>query len=438
MIKFNKNRKINTENNEKVKEAIKEILKLKNLKLVEKVVNMKTTLNYSSGVDRKPNLARGQRKLFLGELWALLKSIKKDESALVIYPGGAPGSSIGMLSKLFPQVKFLLIDPNEFDVRLNVGGKVIHHYNEVKKNDPSVIYVQARPLNMYKINDRKIYQLDDKLKLQYDDIKNAKQQNINWNSVIEYISKSPTSIFAYQDYMTESLAKKLSQIELTCFDKVLLWSDIRTFINKDQLAPEDPDLISNMAMQEVWRQIISPDVSWFKFRFPFRKGKFVPVNKEAERSVIKCLDYGIDFVKNYKEGKLFYPQGDLYLQAWNGHNSTETRLLIWKGAEIVNYHNIIPNYDDVLFDWNNVERPYGHHLNEKSNEKYGFDHCGNCAIEAMVWDEYEAQYGKYSTWLEDMTLVFYTLKRDGHGTLFNPLTIKEVTEMKKSSKYYTE
>jgi cap2 methyltransferase len=54
-----------------------------------------------------------QRKLLLSEIEFLTNSIK-DENYLIIYAGAAPGTHLNYLSSLFPQVKFILIDRNEF------------------------------------------------------------------------------------------------------------------------------------------------------------------------------------------------------------------------------------------------------------------------------------------------------------------------------------
>lgn len=67
----------------------------------------------------------GQRKLLLSEIEFILKFTKsdspvdplaqeEDKQITVVYAGAAPGKHINYLSSLFPDVKFVLVDPNPF------------------------------------------------------------------------------------------------------------------------------------------------------------------------------------------------------------------------------------------------------------------------------------------------------------------------------------
>jgi hypothetical protein len=57
----------------------------------------------------------GQRKLLLTEI-EFLTNYAGNDKYLVVYAGAAPGSHINYLSQLFPQLKFILIDTNDFSV----------------------------------------------------------------------------------------------------------------------------------------------------------------------------------------------------------------------------------------------------------------------------------------------------------------------------------
>jgi hypothetical protein len=56
----------------------------------------------------------GQRKLFISELQFLSNHLQPNEDATIVYAGAAPSCKIWILMQLFPRVKFVLIDPNEF------------------------------------------------------------------------------------------------------------------------------------------------------------------------------------------------------------------------------------------------------------------------------------------------------------------------------------
>jgi hypothetical protein len=74
------------------------------------------------------NLHHGQRKLFVSELQCLNLLLKSyDEPAVVVYAGSAPGYKMPMLSTLFPNVHFHLIDPSPFG--FHGRDEMIHTYN---------------------------------------------------------------------------------------------------------------------------------------------------------------------------------------------------------------------------------------------------------------------------------------------------------------------
>ena len=65
--------------------------------------------NNSSYASNQTSLHWGQRKLLLSEIDFLTDFSKKGD--LVIYAGAAPGLHITMLTKLFPDIEFILVDP---------------------------------------------------------------------------------------------------------------------------------------------------------------------------------------------------------------------------------------------------------------------------------------------------------------------------------------
>lgn len=57
----------------------------------------------------------GQRKLLMSEIEFL--TLHGHKANLVVYAGAAPGTHISMLSEMFPQHNFILVDPSPFTVK---------------------------------------------------------------------------------------------------------------------------------------------------------------------------------------------------------------------------------------------------------------------------------------------------------------------------------
>ena len=72
----------------------------------------------------------GQLKLFMSELWFMMKYTKGAKS--LVYAGAAPGNHIPFLAGLFPHIQFILYDPAPFCKGLTGGrSKNVRCYNEL-------------------------------------------------------------------------------------------------------------------------------------------------------------------------------------------------------------------------------------------------------------------------------------------------------------------
>lgn len=70
--------------------------------------------------EEKTTVHWGQRKLLMSEIEFLTQiagDMAKAETSAVVYAGAAPGTHIRCLSRLFPDVQFVLVDPAPFTVR---------------------------------------------------------------------------------------------------------------------------------------------------------------------------------------------------------------------------------------------------------------------------------------------------------------------------------
>jgi hypothetical protein len=99
----------------------------------------------------------GQRKLLLSEIEFLnvfyKKYDKKFKNIIVIYVGSAPGTHIIYLIKLFPDVKFILYDPRDFNKNLHTHKNITIHQqyftnecaekqlNNIKKKSTALLFI---------------------------------------------------------------------------------------------------------------------------------------------------------------------------------------------------------------------------------------------------------------------------------------------------------
>jgi len=409
-------REINPEKAKEIDIVLKRVLDVNNTVTIPEVLDdIDGEIRYANGVKRKPAIHIGQRKLMLGEIQYLLKHTKSKLDSVsyrVVYAGAAPSMHLGVLIKMFPNLKILLIDPNEFLIKFD---------NKTHYETDDVVYFKAEKLNMYKLKTRKINYFDGK---SVQKVNVAKLPMVDWKKAIDYMETSSKKIFIYQGYMTNEIAEM--------FTGWHLWSDIRTLSSGK--VPGDSDIIWNLAQQFVWMMKMDPPSAMLKFRMPFFIEKRLSFHSTAIKQVKEAKNYGIDFISEYKNGKLKYPGGKVLLQIWPGSNSAETRLYTNSKEDMVEWDDI--KYEGKLFYWNNIQRPFLYHENKRSNKKYGFDHCGDCALECAIWDEYEEKYEECPKWLEIIGKATKHLCFGGHGELFHKLKFSEIEDLHKKSLYY--
>lgn len=304
----------------------------------------------------------GQRKLLLSEVQFLTKNHIK----YCIYAGSAPGHKTHFLSILFPEIKFILIDPNIFNLviadipnnskithRTHKHDDIIHIFHEYPTG--SNIYLNNKNPNAY-----------------------TKKENAD---LITFIKNSNHKIFIIEDYMNAKLADLLSNLGKNTFI-----SDIRSGVTG---VPNDFDIIWNTSMVYNWINVLKPEYTMVKFRIPYYNKK---ENLEDWKHVYKddfviSKKFGTDFLLDYKKHQFKMSKCDLYLQAWKGPTSTEMRGYISKKNinNIVNYN--VKTIENKLFYYNKINR-ICYHKNTNANKILHFCNCNDCAIENTIWVEY--------------------------------------------------
>ena len=169
----------------------------------------------------------------------------------------------------------------------------------------------------------------------------------------EFAITDSKSVTTHVQFFTNKDAEEWNKKEKT--NKYLaMISDIRTE------PADDKNIRQNMNMQLDWWKIIQPDICMFKFRLPWEGNKFTE-----------------------------YPEGDIYIQPYPGPTSIETRLIVEKGAKMINYDN--KKYEEQCFYHNNVMRKKHYSCllgDELTLEKDSIDNCYDCVSLVSILDRY--------------------------------------------------
>jgi hypothetical protein len=291
----------------------------------------------------------GQRKLFLSEL----QFLTHNKAKYCVYAGSAPGNKTHYLSTLFPNIKFILVDPNKFDLRFTHKGKIVSHRN-VKHKD--IVHIKSGyPLTCNTVS-------------------------LKQNEYSKHIKNAKRRIFIIEDYMSIPLSEELKKLGDTIFI-----SDIRTR-HPDQKFPIDFDIYWNNSMMLNWMSIMKPNMSMIKYRQPYLNDKTMFDFAKADFAYSKKL--GIDFLDDFKKGIVRLPKSTIYLQAWAGQSSTEVRLWIAKKDlnNIVEYDSI--DMEEKINYFNVITRMWSLHHNPNASRKIGFCNCNDCALENKIWTDY--------------------------------------------------
>ncbi len=377
----------------------------------------------------------GQRKLGMCEIQHLTEMLdSKDEYAIVIYAGSAPTNKGWMEHLLFPNVKFLLVDPNMFNIYISTY-RDSHYYHYLK---PGITYFGSSTTNFnprYEVTSFGIRYFDGQtvqiIQDKYDD--NSPNEDIigdinkksEWSKYVDYFYTSPDHIHINESYFGNGTAEFCKQLIDGRKDKykdckVIFWCDLRTNETTSD-APSDLDILWNHAMMYNWMKVMRPDKSMLKFRCPFGLSGLTAEQclKHKEDFEIALVN-GNDFVHHYTSTfDMKYFPGKIYVQCWEGRYSAETRLWVNKEDidKLINYDHTA--FEEVIYYYNCIERIGLKHKNPYLSRELGSDRCGDCAIEGHIWDRYKNKMDKsidvfwWMNWLSEITT--RPLTRGGHG-----------------------
>lgn len=314
---------------------------------------------YSTGLALPRNgIHLGQRKLGLSEI----QFLTEHPCAYVVYAGSSPSQKIYYISRLFPDTKFVLIDPRKPEIFIDDKRTVFSFHNA---NIPVEIREKFMDLG-----------------------ETGKNMTADLENLVDTIRNSSARIFTIRGYFNNKLAQTLAPLGANFI------SDIRSITERADIGPQDLDVLWNLSQQYNWMRIMNPPVSCVKFRQLFYNSDAMDYfyghyDKDLYRKTFEdSKEFGIDFVKNYTDKIWQYPKGEVYLQAWMGLSSTETRLhILRKDLEnIVDYNT--SDYEDKFNFYNVFYRCLVKHKNPYTSKKLCIDKCNDCGIEVVIWENY--------------------------------------------------
>jgi hypothetical protein len=374
----------------------------------------------------------GQRKLAMCEIQHLTEVLdSKDEHAIVIYAGSAPTNKCWMEHLMFPNVKFLLVDPNMYNIYITTYRD--SHYYYYKDDSIGIVYFGNSTQNFnpsYEVTSFGIRYFDgEKVQLigdKYSD-KSPNEDFVNgkWDNYIDYFYTSNDTLYINEHYFSNTTAEFCKQLidgrrgkYNNC--KVIFWCDLRTN-DGESSSPSDLDILWNHAMMYNWIKTMIPDYCMLKFRCPFGMKNPSMLNYASHQEDFDlATKNGNDFVSHYlKTGNMRYYPGEIYLQCWEGRDSAETRLWLTKDDydNIVEYDRVA--FEEIIYYYNHIERIGLKHINPHVYSDIGSDRCGDCAIEGHIWERYQTKIDTsfdvkwWMNWLCEITT--RSLNRGGHG-----------------------
>ena len=362
-------------------------------------------LPYQNGAKLiKPQVHIGQRKLFLTELQFLTKMSAEFEKKIIycIYAGAAPSNKTHYLSQLFPHIKFILIDPNKFDIKL---PNLKSHRSEPHNDIIHLYYDYPTQSNIYK-------------KGENDNKKESDMSDNERKKYLDFIKSTNYKIYIIEDYMTDNYSELFKELDH------FFISDIRSNMSDDG-HPTEFDIYWNSSMMFNWISILQPEYSMLKFRPLYSGEKNILEYKEMDSFKVS-LKYGINFKSDIKKKIYQMPKSTLYLQTWAGKTSSELRMWIKKSdlSNIVKYD--CTKIENQLFYFNNINRGLCYHKNSNYDESLHFCYCNDCALENKIWDEYIAlpnnQYISIKDLIIKLGIITYRPLNKSHNTpLFDKL-----------------
>lgn len=434
-------------------ELFKELIISKPLPVVIKYNDIKHDLDYyraSKGL-RTYNVS-GQRKLTLELIQFLTKVYKNID--VVLYIGSASGHLHNVWASMFPKIKIILIDLRDHNIFLSsieTLTKTRFSYVESQdfyKHSNDFIFLgdngdiefptenEKYSANYYNLTENKMQTLDrqrDREQIQEMVKNNLDPDNDTAVDNIKKLLKMDYKFFIIQEKFTHSMANFFKRLEKQGL-RIAFISDIRNI--KEEII--DNSVLWNMAQQYMWIKTIEPSYYLMKFRIPFQgiiAIDNIPSHVNEDLILLKKL-YNIDYIDEYKRGKMTFLDGEIFMQAWAPMTSTETRLYGTKediSKPDIQYDE--RTYTNKFFYFNNIERCWVLHENDYVDKGLGIDYCHDCSLQMHILELYNKKVNEEFDILDIIRIfnqhAYFRTKKDipPHGVLFNNITYKKYRDL---------
>jgi Poly A polymerase regulatory subunit/RNA polymerase Rpb1, domain 2/Pentapeptide repeats (8 copies) len=267
-------------------------------------------------LDRQKVIHWGQRKLLISEIDFLTDFAEDDD--IVVYAGASPGTHVAVLRLLFPRITFELYDTSKFSSKLY--NKVENRYFDRLKVCKKYLTPDLAQKRYGDRNSRVLYISDIRTNTNAEAFKvNAKRVNtVDFKANKEQSSIEQDSENSYGDTYDDEYENE----ENSLLDEE---SERKQIAEYDKSKPSEEDVIRDNELNLSIIRSMMPRHAMLKFRLP------------------------------YSEGSTELPIGEVRLQAWSGHESTETRLICHSPYDTTKYYHT--EHEQRMF-YHNMKRPY--------------------------------------------------------------------------------
>jgi predicted nucleic acid-binding Zn ribbon protein len=313
------------------------------------------------------NYHYGQRKLALNEVkfYSMLP-----KHSVIVYSGSASGEHTPFILDAFPTFKFILIDPNYHSI--NYPYEYI--YIDRSKVDRGNLIFIKKSSEFESSRGKKLKSMYDPLtKMKFADGKIRDVTSCDSAGSLDDLKSLDNRVYVIQDYMSETLAKKLAA-KLKSFKATYFYtSDIRS-------EATDFGYLNDFAIQALVVKALGAKLNHLKFRMPrFEKMKRIPDFSNLERC--KQVFPKLDFLELHRNKKFVFFDGTVHLQPWGPPSTSETRL-ITDGKTLVEWN---ANEYNGKMTYINLSRQLIAHDVEPI---FNYDKCHDCALEMKILQDY--------------------------------------------------
>lgn len=325
----------------------------------------------------------------------------KSGKMFMVYAGAAPCEHMYYLSYMFPDIVWILVDPNQFNLLVTPKTDTVNNTSYRQYDCPTIAHLVCKA-------GLPIYHGRNLGGIGRDGATAAELKAKDWVSFITSPKNSDIRIFLAETFMDSTTAGALK--DLNKHGNVGYISDIRTNhnpkltgrmldIDDDSDSPLNWDITYNSGIDMTAIHILKPFMYMLKFRQLFLDNyswSLKPANvSDFEHDLMdEIKKVGADFAGAYNKRKQIALSGDIYIQCFPGKSSSETRLI--SGSTNVRYLDT-QAYEDACTVYNLVDRGFvkykpGAASLDDLTKCVGFDMCNDCCKTVMLFHEYKVMF----------------------------------------------